>query len=501
MTSTTEKKKWTIMLYLAGDNDLSDEMVWALTELFRIKMPDQIAVTVQFDPLAEGSCTRVFQPRAPVDIDGVFRLEGKSLKSESNAASLEVLANFIKGSVEKHGAENYALILCGHGSGIMGDFLTDYAPGRKDQSKGSLKISDLGKALNKVNKLCPKESREKGGKLIDVLGMDSCVMSMAEVAYEIKDHVKYLVGSEGFVQATGWPYYRLFKYLTKHIYDGKLHLDSQALANALVQRCANYYADYPDANISFDMAACDLAEIGAVQQAIKEFATFVAKSKDYKSLMNLIVLAHWKAQSYKWELYTDIGDFFGELQKACESFTSATKSEGNAIESLAQHCKNVTDAVNDAVMCSRFIGPEFQYSNGLSIYFPWSEYYYKADYKETAFAEKTGWHDFLTMYFRETQRIVRTDHPPKTPSGWQRYKLPSVTQKPRPSAPPALNEIRISPPQGKISDMVGEAVSRMKNMANKSEDYLVLPEEELSELKEWIARMEGGGGKAAGGHA
>ncbi len=49
--------------------------------------------------------------------------------------------------------------------------------------------------------------------------------------------------------------------------------------------------------------------------------------------------------------------------------------------------------------------------------------------------------------------------------------------------------------------MVGEAVSRMKNMANKSEDYLVLPEEELSELKEWIARMEGGGGKAAGGHA
>ena len=41
---------WMIMLYLAGDNNLSDEMVWALKELNSITLPDGIAVTIQFDP-------------------------------------------------------------------------------------------------------------------------------------------------------------------------------------------------------------------------------------------------------------------------------------------------------------------------------------------------------------------------------------------------------------------------------------------------------------------
>jgi hypothetical protein len=43
---------WTVMVYLAGDNNLTDESVFALTELKKVKTDDRIAVIAQLDPKA-----------------------------------------------------------------------------------------------------------------------------------------------------------------------------------------------------------------------------------------------------------------------------------------------------------------------------------------------------------------------------------------------------------------------------------------------------------------
>src|SRR5262245_13200760 len=45
-------KKWLVMIYLSGDNDLSEECVWSLTEIFRAGKSDDVAVVVQIDPRA-----------------------------------------------------------------------------------------------------------------------------------------------------------------------------------------------------------------------------------------------------------------------------------------------------------------------------------------------------------------------------------------------------------------------------------------------------------------
>jgi hypothetical protein len=44
--------KWTIMLYLAGDNSLSDECIWALKEICRVGLSDDINVVAQYDSRA-----------------------------------------------------------------------------------------------------------------------------------------------------------------------------------------------------------------------------------------------------------------------------------------------------------------------------------------------------------------------------------------------------------------------------------------------------------------
>ena len=40
------------------------------------------------------------------------------------------------------------------------------------------------------------EAQALAGKRIDLLGMDACLMSMFEVAYQVKDQASYLVGSQ-----------------------------------------------------------------------------------------------------------------------------------------------------------------------------------------------------------------------------------------------------------------------------------------------------------------
>src|SRR3712207_3090945 len=43
-------EKWTVMVYLAGDNNLTDECVYALTEMKKVDTGDRIKVIAQFDP-------------------------------------------------------------------------------------------------------------------------------------------------------------------------------------------------------------------------------------------------------------------------------------------------------------------------------------------------------------------------------------------------------------------------------------------------------------------
>src|SRR5262245_13650953 len=119
--------EWTVMVYLAGDNNLSDEMVWAVKELYRVGAPPGVAVTVQFDPKARGRSTHFFRlpsREGKVDNDGVCPILAGAELGETNSDA-SAIADFVVRSMHAAKARRYMLILSGHGGGILGDFLTD----------------------------------------------------------------------------------------------------------------------------------------------------------------------------------------------------------------------------------------------------------------------------------------------------------------------------------------------------------------------------------------
>jgi hypothetical protein len=381
--------RFTFLVYLAGDNNLSEEMVWSLQEMKAASRDPSVRkgidVGALFDP--QGSAPRLHDFALPV-------VEPLSLPTEDPAALLERL-------VERMGQGRRVLVLSGHGSGAVRDFLSDENPA------SSLSIPRLGRIL--------------AGRSIEILGLDSCQMSTIEVGYEVRASVSYLVASEGPVLNTGWPYRQVLGSIAENPGGS-----ADAVARAVAESYLRFYHDYEIAGVSADVAVTDLSKIGPVGGAVGELAqamigplaelaadgleetielgeleSAASKKNDARSLRDAIVLAHWSAQSYKCDRYTDLYDFVQQLLRF-----SAGKSGAPLVE-MRKAARRVLDAIETAVVSSGTTGAELQHSHGLSIYFPWSFRDYYPEYRALRFAAETGWAELLEVYLRATRRMRR----------------------------------------------------------------------------------------------
>ncbi len=430
--------QWTVLIYMAADNNLSEECVYALTEIHRVGTIEGIKTIALFDSGAEGVETKIYDfgknhngngnvtigkvlggsvgvyveterdgslesVATPFSVSAPVKpiaRPGKAAprKSES-AADPEVLEGFLKTGIKARKAERFLVVLSGHGSGAVGDFLKGNNP------PSSLSIRDLAGVLDSVKE-------EIKGAHIHILGMDSCLMSMAEVCAELQDSVQLMVGAEGFELNTGWPYQRILEALKLATSLKGTAVGPEELARIIVKTYIRYYQDYLVAGVSVDQAACDLRKFGEVTEAVKELAAALKQKVWDLEIQNAIVLAHWRAQSYKNEQYVDLWDFCDLLEEGCANHDVRTA------------CAKVKRAVKSVVIISRYSGAAFQHSHGLSIFFPWrgvpkslakeakqKKTREKPDdltaYKRLKFHDKTKWGDFLEAYIEATRREMR----------------------------------------------------------------------------------------------
>jgi hypothetical protein len=407
-----ESPVWLVMIYLSGDNNLSPEMVNAINDIARTGLPKRVALTIQYDPslkslptfrycLESGKPLKLKSHAGPIPLAD----HAEPVPDGENAASPEVLSDFIAWSMGRVPyATHRMLVLSGHGAGPIGDFLTDDSvPGRQHRS---LSMPRLLKALCVAK---DKARIQKRQSLLHILGMDSCLMSSVEVGYEVAEAVEYLVASEGFVPNAGWPYGHLLTQLKRKLAAGA-KMDSADVAECIVADSVDYYTGFTAASVSFDLAACELAKLTSLTHAIKQLARTLGKALNDPRVVDTVILAHWRAQSFKFEEYTDLGDFSHLLAESTREINGDVATDASAVEM----------AIN-AVVGGRHgaAGVEFQHGTGLSVYFPWSlamappEYSNGRSrpafpslkpYSKSRFAVATDWDQFLEDYLFATMR-------------------------------------------------------------------------------------------------
>lgn len=101
-----------------------------------------------------------------------------------------------------------------------------------------------------LKEIFERVSNSTGGKT-DILLFDACKMQTAEVAYEVKDFVRFIVASEDSVPYLGMPYEKILKTT-----DGKG--DVREVCNEI---CSAYFAHYNSLGDSVSISAAELSNL------------------------------------------------------------------------------------------------------------------------------------------------------------------------------------------------------------------------------------------------
>jgi len=221
---------------------------------------------------------------------------------------------------------------------------------------------------------------------IDILGMDACMMNMAEVGYQLRNSVSLMVGSEEVEPGDGWPYDRVLAKLAK-----KPAMTPNELAVTIVNE---YIASY-SANAGVTQSACALAKSGMLAGAVDQLAKALNNHLPEVAVRGTIVECRLKTQAYDTPDYVDLYDFCDLLD--AKSGLAAIKAACNAVKMAIQ--------ADGFVIKSGYKGKRVKYSNGLSVYFPQGKI--STLYGNLDFAKKTAWKQFLQGYMSYTRRPER----------------------------------------------------------------------------------------------
>src|SRR5678816_1620959 len=241
------QKEWTIMIYMAGDNNLAVDMAYAMEQIKRVadagtESPNLFVYYDGNSPAIPTLYCDFSEPRKPRYVRS-YKVPNKlcsvPAKENENAADTRSILNFVDWCVNKVEVENddeitygrraqkYALIFSGHSLGFQDIGLF------KDETSGkAMKMSDLYFVLHGLTH--KKEDLEKYaaennleeearkilttellGQKIDILGFDSCVMGMLEVGYQFNNVAKTMIASEGSVPSAGATYAKLLGSLAR----------------------------------------------------------------------------------------------------------------------------------------------------------------------------------------------------------------------------------------------------------------------------------------------
>ena len=368
-------RKWTVMVHLAGDNNLSSECIYSLTEMRRSGSNKDVAVIANLNTSVHND-TSLFITRntQPGDTNEKLvqslelRIEQKALAlarsaikrsngGENDSAPVQKsyfdsIFDFFEECITKYPAQHYMVVLSGHGAGVIGNFLPEGEADRID----SLTVVSMAQLMAKVAGLIrTQHGLSERVQAIDILGFDNCLMSMTEVAYIVNNAAGVMIGAEGFEPMAGWPYLSVLdavKDFAKDKDDGGTAEQVKDLSKQIVSDYVNFYTDYQAAGVSVDQSACDLSQSEELMWAINSLAQVLLKylpdpytgeGEADAEVRNALVLAHWEAQPYKNEQYTDLYDFCerlkfyagglparkGDVRRACQNVLNAIRGSEN----------------------------------------------------------------------------------------------------------------------------------------------------------------------------
>jgi len=378
--------RWTILVYIAGDNDLSAQALKDLRAMKRGLTSERVRVVVHLDT-RRGRTRRYLLTRHGKLIDDL-RHETENL----NSGDVRTLIEFARWGAWIAPAERYMLVLWGHAQGwddvdpyersrTKRALFKPYARrhdssfplARDDTARDFLSNADLREGLKRVHDIL--------GKPVDLLGLDVCLMAMIEVLYEIRDHTGLVVASEEIEPTTGWPHEKVIRAVCAHSRES-----TAALGKRIVRE---YVAAYPpDRRVT--QSALDPAKCANAVAAASALAELIVEGWATSTLRSEFMAASascWRSRDTP--DYADIGDL--------SAIIAGSRSPRNVREAA----RRVTRAVREVVLHSAYRSRDPRKPRGLSVYLPLADF--QPEYRKLEFASETAWATLAQLHAAEAE--------------------------------------------------------------------------------------------------
>ncbi len=399
-------KNWTVMVFINGKNNLEIAGLLNVNQMESVGSDSNMNIVVEIG--------RMKGQDGDTDLDGDWtgsrRLYVKKDSDEEKITSpvlmktkkvdmgdYKRIVDFVKWSKSRYPAKKYMLIIWNHGTGWL-----DFAEQKKALDKGISYDDETGNYVRTVQ--IGKILKETGG--VDILAFDACLMQMAEVAYEVKDHADVIIGSEETVPGYGYPY---------HAFLGELKKMPDASAEdfsvAIVDTFKSFYVEVGK---SAALSAIRTSKLEGFAKHLSAFANSVRKVNDTKAI---------KMAMKKVLRYDSVGaqadpsktiTFFGDISHFADLISSNMTKKGSDVRNLKTRVKVLNRfisnqlIIHNATVGKDRLGSSLSNSNGISVYLPpvetrimqnKLESIFENRYRDFAFAKASGWHDFVTFLY------------------------------------------------------------------------------------------------------
>jgi len=416
------KKKWTVLAYLTGKDGTLQRLAPAKMRQLEVAGSDE-----NMDVVAQLSRQKSILDKVSKDWSGTKRYHVEkndtppSLMDEMknwfippytqnikspvlqdmgaavDAADPATVKEFLNWGIKNYPAEHYAIIFYSQGGGFA----------------GSIRDGDSGNVIdNKEMGDIMREAARTAGQKIDLVAFDGSMMADAEVAAELKDSAKVLVGAQGVTGQGSIPLDGVMKDLKFEL--GDRDITAEELAKFFVFE-AKYQPAQAAEMLAPTFSAIDLEKFGAVKDSFnslaKELQHCVKAKPDLKEALREDIK---KTQNFiqSGEPYQDYRDIthFAETVMADERFNNYNFP---AIKKVAQDLINASQA---AVIDNAHIGQGVKNAKGISAYMPTDfgfdmaptffdppNFDPKHGYDKEIFALETEWNELLGDIAKDTK--------------------------------------------------------------------------------------------------
>lgn len=362
----TPDQSWTIMFYMAGDNNLGNSYPPIFNHLETFADTPNVNLLVLWDNQANGDSGyyEVQHDTDPHNYAAYTEGENFWSQGELDTGSPLTLSDFVTWGIQNYPAGHYALVLDDHGTGLGGGLCDGPGSGC---STSKMSLAEMKLALATVY--------DQTGETMDVLYMAMCLMGMIEDAYQFQEYVDYYVASENIQ----------FAY-SNYLIGLDANLSPAQLATLFA---SNYAAERTVRNGAFTISVVDIAQLPPLVDVVDQLAEALLSEIDEVSptlfsLASLVQRFDNRAPGgiTPADTYADLYDLASLIAQNLSGYPD-----------IVAAAQAVMEAVDTAVMYEAHASTpstNLDNSHGVSIFFPAnpSSFYYGDN---NDFAAGTDW--------------------------------------------------------------------------------------------------------------